>query len=691
MTQYTTDRLRNVALVAHGGAGKTQLAEALLFTAGSISRFGKVDEGTSTCDYDPEEIDRKISINTAIASCDWRGHKINLFDTPGYFDFVGEVKAALRVADAAVIVCDAQSGLEVGTEMVWRYAAEHGLPRLIYINKMDRDNADFAKVLDQLEQAFGSAVTALQLPIGSASGFTGVVSLLDGQAYSFREGKAERGPVHDDLGPEVEARREMLAEKVAETDYELLEQYLEAGALDDADLLRGLRQGVISGEIVPVLCGAGLSLIAVEPLLDAMVDLLPSPADRTPIPARRPGSEEEVPVAADPAGPFTALVFKTVADQYVGKINLFRVCSGSIKADSTVHNVTHNAGERLGPLFTLQGREQKPVTEAVAGDIVGAAKLQHCTTGDSLAASPQAGVILPPIEFPKPVFSVAVEPRSKADEDKIGASLARLAEEDPTFRVERNVQTRQTLLYGMGELHLEIITGRLKRKFGVEVDLTRPRVPYLETITRTAQAEYKHKKQSGGRGQYGHVFIRLEPLPRGEEFAFDEEIFGGVVPKQYIPAVEKGVREAMDDGVLAGYPVTDVKVVLYDGSHHSVDSSEMAFKIAAAQAFRKGFHEAGPVLLEPIVKVEVYGPEEYMGDIMGDLNKRRGKILGMESLGGTQVVRAHVPLAEMFTYASDLRSMTQGRGTYMMEHSHYEEVPEPIARQVIAERASATG
>lgn len=691
MTQYTTDRLRNVALAAHGGAGKTQLAEALLFTAGSISRFGKVDDGSSTCDFDPEEIARKISISTAIASCDWRGHKINLLDTPGYFDFAGEVKAALRVADAAVIVCDAQSGLEVGTEMVWRYAAEHGLPRLIYINKMDRDNADFAKVLDQLEQAFGSAVTALQLPLGSAAQFTGVVNLLDGHAYTFREGKGERGPVPDAVGQEAAERREQLLEKVAETDYELLEHYLEEGTLDEADLLRGLRQGVISGDIVPVLCGAGLSLTGVEPLLDAMVDLLPSPADRPAITGQRPGSQETVTVAADPAGPFTAFIFKTVADQYVGKINLFRVCSGAVQADSSIHNVTHNAGERLGSLFTLQGREQKPVTQAVAGDIVGAAKLQHSTTGDSLAASPQAGVILPSIEFPKPVFSVAVEPRSKADEDKIGASLARLAEEDPTFRVERNSQTRQTLLYGMGELHLEIITGRLKRKFGVEVDLTRPRVPYLETITRTAQGEYRHRKQSGGRGQYGHVFLRLEPLPRGENFAFDEEIFGGAVPRQYIPAVEKGVREAMDDGVLAGYPVTDVKVVLYDGSHHSVDSSEMAFKIAAAQAFRKGFAEAGPVLLEPVVKVEVYGPEEYMGDIMGDLNKRRGRILGMESLGGTQVVRAHVPLAEMFTYAPDLRSMTQGRGTYIMEHSHYEEVPEPIARQVIAEQSSATG
>ncbi|HEX6988259.1 MAG TPA: elongation factor G [Bacillota bacterium] len=689
MKRYPVERLRNVAFISHGGAGKTQLAEVILHAAGVTERLGRVDAGTSVLDFDPDEAERRVSIQAALAPIPWQDHKINLIDTPGYFDFVGEVHAALRVAEGCVVVCDAAAGVEVGTELVWRYAAEAGRPRVVFVNKMDREHADFERTVEQLRRAFGSAVTPVQLPIGAEASFRGVVDILAARAYLASGNKIAEAEIPADMADQVEQLRFNLIEDIAGSDDALLERYLEGDTLTETDLAAGLRRAVLAGSVIPVLCGSALAGIGAHRLLDAIVRYLPSPADMPPATGVDPQGDEIVrrPAADEP---FSGLVFKTLADPYVGKMTLFKVCSGTVRPDTTVANAGRAQIERLGPLFTLRGKEQQPVTEAVAGDIVGVAKLQHTLTGDTLC-DPAHPIVFPAIQFPDPVFTVAVEPRSKADEERISSGLARLAEEDPTFRIERNHETRQTLIYGMGELHLEVLKSRLKRKFNVEVDTAVPRVPYRETIRKTVTAEYKHKKQTGGRGQYGHVFLRIEPLPRGEGFAFGEEIFGGAVPRQYIPAVEKGVREAMAEGVLAGYPVTDVKVVLYDGSFHSVDSSEMAFKIAASQAFKKGFLEAGPILLEPIATAEVFVPEEYMGDIMGDLNKRRGRILGMEQQGAGQAIRAQVPLAEMFDYAIDLRSMTQGRGTFRLSLSHYEEVPEAVARQVIAAAQVSAG
>ncbi|HEX6988907.1 MAG TPA: elongation factor G, partial [Bacillota bacterium] len=660
MKRYPVERLRNVALISHGGAGKTQLAEVILHAAGVTERLGRVDAGTSVLDFDPDEAERRVSIQASLAPIPWQDHKINLVDTPGYFDFVGEVHAALRVAEGCVVVCDAAAGVEVGTELVWRYAAEAGRPRLVFVNKMDREHADFERTVEQLRRAFGSAVTPVQLPVGAEASFRGVVDILAARAYLASGKKMAEAEIPAEMADQVEQLRFNLIEDIAGSDDTLLERYLEGDTLTETDLAAGLRRAVLAGTVIPVLCGSALAGIGAHRLLDAIVRYLPSPADMPPATGVDPRGDE---VARRPAADerFSGLVFKTLADPYVGKMTLFKVCSGTVRPDTTVANAGRGQTERLGPLFTLRGKEQQPVTEAVAGDIVGVAKLQYTLTGDTLC-DPAHPIVYPAIQFPDPVFTVAVEPRSKADEERISNGLARLAEEDPTFRIERNHETRQTLIYGMGELHLEVLKSRLKRKFNVEVDTAVPRVPYRETIRSTVTAEYKHKKQTGGRGQYGHVFLRIEPLPRGEGFAFGEEIFGGAVPRQYIPAVEKGVREAMAEGVLAGYPVTDVKVVLYDGSFHSVDSSEMAFKIAASQAFKKGFLEAGPILLEPIVTAEVFVPDEYMGDIMGDLNKRRGRILGMEQQGAGQAIRAQVPLAEMLNYAIDLRSMTQGRG-----------------------------
>lgn len=659
------DRLRNVALVSQSKAGKTQLAEAMLYVAGATNRFGKVDDGNAVTDFDPDEIARKMSIQTAVATLTWRDHRINLLDTPGYLDFAGEVHGALRAADAAVFVCDAASGLEAGTELAWRLTERYRLPRLIFINKLDRENADFFSLLEQLPGRLGSPVVPLQFPIGREAQLAGVVDLLNETAVFFDGASPRPAPIPADLAPQAADMRLALIEAIAETDEALLEQYLDDAPLSVESLRVGLAAAVAGGKLIPVLAGAGLTGVGVSTLLDAVVDYLP-PA----------------PGASDAAQPFSAFVFKTFADPYVGRLSIFKVCGGSITADSTVYNPTRGVTEKIGQLMMLCGKQQIPVGSAQAGDIVAAAKLQATQTGDTLCDR-TASVQFDPIELPTPVFPVAVEPKKRGDEEKLSQGLARLAEEDPVIRLQRDAETGQTVLYGMGELHLDVITSRLARKFGVEVKLSTPKVPYRETISRAATAEYKHKKQSGGRGQYGHVFLRLEPLGRGEGIIFDEEIFGGAVPRQYIPAVEKGVREAAAEGVLAGYPVTDVKVVLYDGSHHSVDSSELAFKLAAAQAFKKGCREAAPVLLEPIVNLEILVPEAYLGDVLGDLNKRRGRVLSMSGVDDMQLVRAQVPLAETFQYAIDLRSMTQGRGSFTLNHSHYEEAPEQVARHVI--------
>ncbi len=679
MKNYSVDKIRNIVLVGHGGCGKTMLAEAMLYNTKAIDRFGKVDDGTAFLDHDPEEIKRKISINTALAPVEFNGHKINLIDTPGFFDFVGEVKSGIRVADAGIVVICAASGLEVGTEKVWNYLDERDLPRIVFVNKMDRENADFNQVLQSLRAKYGQRVIPIQLPIGAADSFKGIVDIIDGKAYL--DGKEAEIPA--DLKDQVEEHYQELIEAAAETDDDLLTKYLEGEELSKEEVITGFRRGTVGNRIIPVLCGSALKNNGITQLLEKIVSSLPSPAEAQPEKAVNPKTEEEVTLAADPNGPTGALVFKTMADPFVGKLTLFRVISGTVKSDSTIWNAVQNQEERVGQLFLIKGKNQVAVSALSAGDIGAVAKLQVTVTGDTLCAKDKP-LLLQKVAFPKPKLTMAVLPKSKGDEEKISSGLNRLLDEDPTIKVEKDNVTNELLLSGLGDLHLEVIISKLQKKFGTEVELKDPKVPYKETIKGTVKVEGKHKKQSGGRGQYGHVWLELEPLPPGGGFEFVDKIFGGAVPRQFIPAVEKGVRETMEEGVLAGYPVVDVRVTLFDGSYHSVDSSEMAFKIASSMAFKKGFMDAKPILLEPIMNVTVTVPEEYMGDIMGDLNKKRGRILGMDPQDGNQVIKAYVPLSEMFKYSIDLRSITQGRGDFSMEFDHYEEVPANQVEQIIA-------
>lgn len=685
MDKYPSEAIRNIALVSHGGAGKTSLAEALLFTSGAINRLGNIEAGTTTTDYDPDEIKRQVTINVGLAPLEWDGGKVNLLDTPGYFDFIGDLLGALRVADSAAVVVCAVSGVEVGTEKVWQYTEDFNLPRLILINKLDRENADFTGTLEQLQKHFGINVVPVQLPIGKEDDFTGVVDLIEEKALLFSgDGKkVDKREIPEELRDQAGALREKLIEAAAETEDELLLKYLEGEALEPEEIRRALRLGILQRKITPVLCGAATKNYGSGPLLDFIKNYMPSPLDRGEIDGIMPESGEKVVRKTSPEEPFAALVYKTLADPYVGRINYFRVFSGAVMPDSQVYNMTKEKNERIGQLFSMRGKNQISMEEVVAGDIAAVAKLQQTATGDTLCNRSSPFQFMP-IDFPEPVISFAVEPKTKGDEEKVSSGLSRFLEEDPTFRLERRAETRQTVISGLGELHLEIIVSRLAQKFGVEVDLSTPRVPYKETIRSQIKVEGKHKKQTGGRGQYGHVFLELEPLSPGEGFIFEDKIFGGVVPKQYVPAVEKGVRETMEEGILAGYPVVDIGVKLVDGSYHTVDSSEMAFKIASGMAFRKGMEQAQPVLLEPVMNVEIIVPDTFMGDIMGDLNGRRGRIQGVESAGELQKIRAQVPMAEMFRYSIDLRSMTQGRGFFTMAFSHYEEVPHQFAEQVIA-------
>ena len=683
MKEYGTEFLRNVALVGHGGTGKTSLAEAMLFVAKAVNRLGKVDDGTTVMDFDAEEVRRHISINTALAPAEWKNHKINILDTPGYFDFVGDVIAGLTVADAALLVVCASSGVEVGTEKSWTYLEERGLPRTVFVNKMDRENANFSMVVEQLRSYFGPKLVPVQLPIGEAEAFSGIVDLVAMKAYIKDGDSLKEGPIPADMMDQVEAAREEMIEAASVADEDLMMKYLEGEALTDEEIEKAVRLGTQTGEMVPILCGSAQSTLGIALLNDHIVQRLPSPVNRT-ITATNAAGEEITIGAAD--GELAALVYKTMADPYVGKLTLFRVFSGMMRSDRSCFNVRTGRDERIGQLFLIKGKEQIPVSKVGPGDLGAVAKLQDTTTNDTLTTR-EAKISIKPIEFPQPNMILAIQPKAKGDEDKIASALARLSEEDPTIKVERRTDTGQNLVHGMGDVHIEILTSRLQKKFGVEVELSTPVVPYRETIRGRAKAEGKHKKQTGGRGQYGHVFLELSPAdPDAEDrLIFEDNIFGGAVPRNYIPAVEKGLREILDDGPLAGYPVEGVRVSLYDGSYHPVDSSEMAFKIAASLAFRKGFMEANPVLLEPIMNVEITVPESFMGDVMGDLNKKRGRILGMEPRGGMQVIRAQVPMAEMFKYAIDLRSMTQGRGSFTSQFSHYEEVPAQIAEQVIAE------
>jgi elongation factor G len=682
---YPADRIRNVAVVGHGGTGKTSLVEAMLFAARAIDRLGRVDEGTTTTDFDPEEIRRRHTINASLAPLEWKEHKVNLIDTPGYPDFIAEMVAPLRVCEGALVVVDAVAGVEVQTEKAWTFADEQQGSRLVVVNRLDRENAVFARTVELLVARFGKRVVPLQLPIGAETALRGVVDLLQMKAYTWTNGEMTVEEVPADLSAEAAAARERLVEAAAETDDALLEKYLEAGTLSQEDLQRGLRNGVRARSLVPVFCAAAPRGIGVAPVLDAIVTLLHAPAEtETLIGHRSPGGEE---ITREPTveAPLAALVFKTMADPYVGKLSYFRVYAGRIISDSSVHNATRDKLERVGTVYYLRGKQQEATAQIGAGDIGAVAKLAETETGDTLCAK-EAPILLPPIRFPKPAMTLAIEPKSRADEDKLGNALHRLAEEDPTVRVHRDAELKQTVLSGMGESHLEIIVDRLRRKFGVDVTLTVPRVAYRETIKKKGEAQGRYVKQTGGRGQYGVCNLRVEALPHGSGFEFIDEIFGGSLPHQFIASVEKGVRKALEEGVLAGYPVVDLRVTLDDGKFHPVDSSDIAFQIAGSIGFKDAATQAQPVLLEPIMDLAVRVPEEMMGDIIGDLNAKRARIAGMEPQGdGTTVVRAQVPQAEALRYASDLRSITGGRGSFDMEFSHYEEVPAHVAERVVAE------
>ncbi|MDI6817508.1 MAG: elongation factor G [Actinomycetota bacterium] len=682
MKKYATANIRNIGLVGHGGCGKTTLTEALLFTSGAINRFGKIDEGNTTSDYDPEEIRRQFSINASLAPCEWNKHKINFIDTPGYTDFIGEVYGALRAVDIAGIVVDAVSGLEVQTERVWAIADDYGLAKFVIVNRLDKENANFNDVMRVLQEVYTDKVTPLQLPIGNEASFKGVVDVLNQKAYTTDGDKTTTGDVPGDMADEVAIAREALIERIAESDDALMEKYLEEGELSPAEIRSGLKAAIASGEVIPVICTAAFTSVGVEALLNAILDYLPSPEEAGAIKGIGVKSGDEVERKPAESEPLTALVFKTVADPYVGKLNYFRVFSGSLKANSTVYNAEKGSKERVGHVFAVRGKTQEDVEAVPAGDIGAVAKLADTMTSDTLCDEGRA-IKLPPIKFPEPVISVAAAAKTKGDEEKLGTALNRVAEEDPTLTVRRDTETHQTVLSGMGDMHLDIIIERVKRKFGVEAVLSAPRIPFKETIKGDAAVQGRHKKQSGGRGQFGDVWVKVEPTQRGEGFEFVDKIVGGVVPQQYRPAVEKGIREVMEHGIIAGYPVVDIKVTLYDGSYHAVDSSEMAFKIAGSLAIKKGFMDAKPILLEPIMKVEVVVPEQYMGDVIGDLSSRRGKPLGSESRGRNIAVNALVPLAEMATYASTLRSISSGRGAYHMEFDHYEEVPNETAKKII--------
>jgi elongation factor G len=680
MQQYGLENIRNVVLLSHSGAGKTSASEAMLFAAGAIKRLGKVGDGTTTSDYDPDEVKRQISISLSLLPCEWKGVKLNLIDTPGYSDFVGEVRAAMRVCEGVVIMVCAASGVEVGTEQVWGYCDKAELPRLIFINKMDRENADFNKTVGQIQDRFGAKCLPLQLPIGAQSSFEGIVNLLTMKAYSGSDAKEAEVPAT--LQSQATSSREKLIEAVAEVDDKLIEKYLEGQELSQEEIGEGLRRAIVAGKVVPILTGSALKNIGITMLMDAIHGYLPSAKEGKVVTVSDSTEQTSEPNAA---GPLAALVFKTTADPYVGKLTYFRVYNGAMASNSQVWNANRKGAERIGQLFMIRGKNQEPVTQVGAGDMGAVAKLTATNTGDSLCTQAKP-LKIAPIEFPKPIFSLAVHPKTKADLDKLGSSLTRLVEEDPTIEVHREASTNETILSGIGESQLEVAADRMQRKFGVGVKLDTPRVPYRETITTDAKAEYKHKKQTGGHGQYGHVLLELEPLPRGSGYEFADKVVGGAIPRNYIPAVEKGVNEAVQEGVLARYPVVDVRATVYDGSFHPVDSSEICFKIAGAGAFKKGLAEGQPILLEPIMNIEVTIPEDYTGDIIGDLNTKRARVQGMNSGGGINVIEAQVPQAEILRYAIDLKSITQGRGSYKASFSHYEEVPSHITEKIIAAR-----
>jgi elongation factor G len=684
MMEVPLQKIRNIGIVAHIDAGKTTTTERILFYTGRVHRIGEVDEGSATMDWMVQERERGITITSAATTCLWRGHRINIIDTPGHVDFTVEVERSLRVLDGAVVILSAVEGVQPQSETVWRQADRYRVPRIVYVNKMDRTGADFLRTVRMVRERLGARAVPVQLPVGVEDGFRGVVDLIRMKSVLYLDDlgtRSDETEIPPDLREMAEQWRERLVEAVAEMDDGLMATYLDGHTLSEDDIRRGLRLGTLSYRLVPVLAGSSFRNKGVQPLLDAVVDYLPSPLDMQAVEGWHPATREVVRRRPDPAEPFCALAFKIVTDPYVGKLTYFRVYSGTLKAGSYVYNATRGKKERVSRILQMHANHREDIPEATAGNVVAAVGLRETTTGDTLCDENHP-IVLEAMQFPEPVIAVAVEPKTRADEEKLGLALAKLAEEDPTFRVRYDQETGQTLIAGMGELHLEIIVDRMQREFGVQANVGRPQVAYKETIRQPARAEGRYIRQTGGRGQYGHAVIVLEPLPRGSGIEFVDEITGGVIPREFIPAVEAGVREAAETGVLAGYPVVDVRVRLIDGSFHEVDSSELAFKIAGSLAFKDAMARARPVLLEPVMKVEVLTPEAYLGDVIGDLNARRGRVEGIEHQGALRVVRALVPLAEMFGYATTLRSLSQGRATYTMEPSHYEEVPPSIAEEV---------
>jgi elongation factor G len=682
MRVYEIDRLRNIALIGHGQSGKTSISEAMLFQAGVTDRLGAVDEGTTVSDSDREEIARKTSISLAFLPFDWQGRKINLIDTPGYADFGGEVEAALRVVDGVVVTVDAAAGVEVQTERYSEEAAARGLPRLVAITKLDRDHTDFARTRAEVAERLRCNAVAVSLPLGSQASLRGVIDLVKGVAYAAEGGKEKEIPIPDDMAAAVAEHREKVMEAAAEADDELMEKYLEEETLSPQEIVRGLRAATLAGKVVPTLALSGVGGLGVRALLDSMVANLPTPAERPPAKGTNPATEEEEERAPDAGAPLSALVFKTTADPYAGRLTYLRVYSGTLHSDSQAYSAARGQRERIGTLMCPVAKKQEAVSAVPAGDIGLVAKLHATVTGDTLCDE-SSPVVLPGIEFPVAVFSLAISAKSRADEDKVGAAMARLSEEDPTIAFTMNPDTKESILSGLGDLHLEVIASRLRHQFSVEVETGAPKIPYKETVRGSARVQGRFKRQTGGRGQFGDVWVRAEALPRGEGFEFVDAVKGGSVPRNFIPAVEKGVREAMGKGVLAGYPMTDLRATLDDGSSHPVDSSDMAFKIAGSIALQKAAEQAGVILLEPIMAVDVTTPDDQMGDVIGALNSKRANILGMEPRGASQVVRATVPLAEMANFGSELRSLTGGRGAYGMQFSHYQEVPAHLSQGIV--------
>lgn len=690
MAAFDVGKIRNVALLAHSGAGKTTLVEAVLYNAGSINRMGDVQDGNTVMDFDPEEIDKQMTISSSVAFCEVSGHMLNIIDTPGFINFMEDARGCLRVTDGTIVVVSAVAGVKAETEKLWGYTHEFEIPKMVFVNEMDKDNTNFLLAVDQIEKSFEVSAIPLTVPIGSGDKLTGLVDIVNMKAYKHAgDKKYEAIDIPGDMADQVDDFRKKLVEVIAESDDALLEKYLEGEDLTQEEVIKGIRECVVTKKFVPVLCGAASKNFGVQQLIDNILLCLPSPLEKastTAIVGKNPAGEE-VKLSPSVDDKTSAYVFKTIADPYAGKLTLFRVYSGSIKPDTTIYNATLGVKERIGQIFHLVGKKQEPVQALGPGEIGVVAKLKETATGHTICADSNS-VVFDAVKFTEPIISYAIEPKSKGDEEKVSTGLQRILEEDPLLNFHRDEETGEMIIAGMGQVHIEVSLGKLKRKFGVEVDMKTPKIPYRETIRKPSKAQGRYKKQSGGRGQYGDCWIDIEPLPRGQKFEFVDKIVGGAVPRQYIPAVEKGIVEKMKEGIVAGYPMVDVKVTIFDGSYHSVDSSEMAFKIAGSMAIKKAALAATPVLLEPIMKVEVIIPEEFLGAVIGDLNSKRGKVQGMDAQGiSNQKIEALVPMSEMLTYANQLQSITSGRGMYTMEFAQYEEVPSHIAQKIIAERA----